>query len=257
MAYLHEAYAPAIAFEGWNYVRYTGPFSSPQTEPLYLCVKRGELVVATGREASKLWYINRWRAPDDNVNRHACSFKREGTQTYICYRFPFPERKGEALLGPKMRFDVLRVRRMQRPCYIQVHQDLCVPDECCEERPREADPNGDAPMEVDAPEEEKPKLKGPPRPPIDWYLGVSEDLKVVLKPFLPAPGSSGNLASERPIWELTTREEAIREDYPSPPPAPAWDPRMANNPMRREYYTHPNRIKLYDRDFWPPNSRPE
>ena len=51
---LSEAYAPAIALESWNYVRYLGPLPRPQTAPLFLCVQQGELVVATGREASKL-----------------------------------------------------------------------------------------------------------------------------------------------------------------------------------------------------------
>jgi hypothetical protein len=48
------AYTSPLALEGWNYVRYVGPLANPQTEPLFLCVKQGELVVAANREPSKL-----------------------------------------------------------------------------------------------------------------------------------------------------------------------------------------------------------
>jgi hypothetical protein len=67
---------------------------------------------------------------------------------------------------------------------IKVYQDPCVPaEESCEEGVDDTEPTvDDVPMETDTEvndvnmveEEEEPA-----KPPLDWYLGVSEDLKVM------------------------------------------------------------------------------
>jgi hypothetical protein len=49
-----QAHTAAVALEAWNYIRYIGPFVDPQTEPLFLCVRQGNLIVAPDREPSKL-----------------------------------------------------------------------------------------------------------------------------------------------------------------------------------------------------------
>ena len=135
MANNNRTYTAAVALEGWNYIRYVGPLVNPQTEPLFLCVREGDLIVAPDREPSKLvrwtaswwmlsnanaqgeqWYVNRLRADEDDVNRHACSLKHGGTQTYVNYNLPASQREGEAVLGPQVRFDLLRVEPMRKPC---------------------------------------------------------------------------------------------------------------------------------------------
>jgi len=60
--------------------------------------------------------VSKLRVEEDDVNRHACYFKREGTEDYIGHRFPSPDRNGEVVIGPQARFDVLRVSPMRRPC---------------------------------------------------------------------------------------------------------------------------------------------
>jgi len=54
MPNVDPTYTSPLALEGWNYIRYVQPLANPQTEPLFLCVRQGELVVAANREASKL-----------------------------------------------------------------------------------------------------------------------------------------------------------------------------------------------------------
>lgn len=54
MANNSQTYTAAVALEGWNYIRYVGPAVNPQTEPLFLCVRQGDLVVAPHREPAKL-----------------------------------------------------------------------------------------------------------------------------------------------------------------------------------------------------------
>ena len=49
----------AVTLEGWNSIRYVGPLVNPQTEPLFLCVREGNMIVAPDREPSKLV---RWTA---------------------------------------------------------------------------------------------------------------------------------------------------------------------------------------------------
>ncbi|KAF8332527.1 hypothetical protein F5887DRAFT_922433 [Amanita rubescens] len=245
------AYTSPLALEGWNYVRYVGPLANPQTEPLFLCVRQGELVVAANREPSKLrdqWIVSKLRAEEDDVNRHACYFKHEGTEDYIGHRFPPPHRNGEVVIGPQARFDVLR--------------DPCVPaEECCEEDVGETEPTvDDVPMETDTEVNDanmvEEQEEEPAKPPLDWYLGVSEDLKVVLKSFPVSSEGSSGVTEDRPIWELTTRDEAIDEDHPPAPVPVVRDPRAANNPMRTEYYTRPGRFEAYEKSFWPSGSKP-
>lgn len=62
--------------------------------------------------------------------------------------------------------------------------------------------------------------------------------------------------SDKPIWELTTREEAMNEDRPTVPAPVVPDPRAANNPMRTEFYTRPGRLEAYERSFWPRGYNP-
>ena len=62
------------------------------------------------------WYVKRLRAAEDDINQHACSFKHEGTQTYLNYRFMVSQRIGEVVLGPQVQFDLLRIDPMQKPC---------------------------------------------------------------------------------------------------------------------------------------------
>ncbi|KAF8637010.1 hypothetical protein AX17_003107 [Amanita inopinata Kibby_2008] len=265
MAGLDEAYSPAIALEGWSYARYVGPFARPQAEQVFLCVRRGELVVATGREPSKLWYIHRLRATEDYLHRNACSLRREGTQRHVSYSFPKPGDRGEVALGPEARFDMLRIKRMKKPCYIRVYQEP--PEEkCCE--PEGGDAEGatdnaeaseraaEAPDVRMADEEERGEEEPdqPSKPQLEWYLGVSEDLKVVLKVFPPESECTTEQTGEKPIWEFVTRDEAVDEEIPQSY-APAWNPRLANDPRHREFYTHPDRFN-HDRGFWPAPGEP-
>jgi len=263
MPTVNPTYNSPLGQAGWNYIRYVGPWVNPTpTEPLFLCMRLGELVVAANREPSKLWIVNRLRAEEDDVNRRACSFKHEGTQDYIGYQFP-PQGNGEVAIGPQARFDVFRVSPMRRPCHIKVYQDPCAPaGESGKEDANDTELTvDDQPMEIDDTEVNdgnRIEVEEPAKPPLDWYLGVSEDLKVVLKSFLApleGPGSSG-VTDDRPIWELVTRDEAIDEDHPSVPAPVARDPRATNNPMLTEYYTRPDRFEAYDRSFWPPRSKP-
>ena len=62
------------------------------------------------------WYVKRLRAAEDDINRHACSFKHEGTQTYLNHHFTESQRIGEVVLGPQARFDLLRIDPMRKPC---------------------------------------------------------------------------------------------------------------------------------------------
>ncbi|KAK2464097.1 hypothetical protein APHAL10511_003884 [Amanita phalloides] len=209
-----ESYVPPIAAEGWNYMHYLGPLHHARTRPLYLSICQAELVVTANREPMKLWSIDRLGPCGEDMNRHACLLKREGTQTYISYHLPISGDKGEVVLGPQMRFDISRVNRMQKPCHIIVYQEPSVPStECCEEisesidtdEPQSAD-GGDVPMDVDtetseAPEE-APKVEKPP--PVEWCLGVSEDFKVILKAFPPTSECHEELAKQRPVWDFTS-----------------------------------------------------
>ncbi|KAK2467147.1 hypothetical protein APHAL10511_000696 [Amanita phalloides] len=261
MPSLRESYAPPIAAEGWNYVRYLGPLHHARTRPLYLSVRQAELVVTANREPTKLWSIDRLGPCGEDMNRHACSLKREGTQTYVSYNLPISGDKGEVVLGPQTRFDISRVNRMQKPCHIIVYQEPSVPDaECCEEgsesietdEPQSAN-DDDVPMDVDteteAPEEAR-KVEKPP--PVEWCLGVSEDFKVILKAFPPTSEYPEELVGQRPVWEFTSRAEAINQDYPTPVVAPpAWDPVAARNPLRRDFSLHPRRFEIYNREYWP------
>ena len=73
---------------------------------------------------------------------------------------------------------------------IKVYQDPCVPaEESCEEEEGVGDTEltvDDVPMETDTKSNTEvndaimvEEEEGPPKPPLDWYLGVSEDLKVM------------------------------------------------------------------------------
>ncbi|KAM6497509.1 hypothetical protein JOM56_007982 [Amanita muscaria] len=232
-------------------------------------VDQGELVVATGREPSKMWSVVRLRAPEDNVNRHACALKREGTQTFIGYRLDPEEGKGEIVLGPQARFDVFRVTRMKKPSYIRVYTPPL--EECCDDDPGSDDaqsqiagPSDDAQTQIAGPSdgessdstaETSTGTETKPDPPsaVEWYLGISADLKVVIKPFPPMSECSEEMASKRPVWEFTSREEAIRQDYPSiaPTTTPRRDLSQANNPMHRDYYMRHNLLTKFEREYWP------
>ncbi|KIL60850.1 hypothetical protein M378DRAFT_167662 [Amanita muscaria Koide BX008] len=61
------------------------------------------------------------------------------------------------------------------------------------------------------------------------------------------------MASKRPVWEFTSREEAIRQDYPSfaPTTTPRRDLSQANNPMHRDYYMRHNLLTKFEREYWP------
>ena len=79
---------------------------------------------------------------------------------------------------------------------IKVHQKRCAPEESCEDGTEDTEPTADEPIEADAePTEtdaeqietnaeqieadgEEPAIEEPPAPPLEWYLGVSENLKV-------------------------------------------------------------------------------
>ncbi|KAF8651906.1 hypothetical protein AX14_008445 [Amanita brunnescens Koide BX004] len=130
---------------------------------------------------------------------------------------------------------------------IKVHQELCGPEENNCEEGTGAEPADAGPLEMDT-EVEKETVEVPP---LEWYLGVSEDLKVVIRSFPPPSEGAAGAANEWPVWELTTRDEAIDEDNPSTALPVVGDPRAANNPMRREYYTRPDRFSSYERNFWP------
>ena len=54
MPNVNPNYTAALALQCWNYIRYVGPLPDAQTEPLFLCMRQGELVVAANRQGSTM-----------------------------------------------------------------------------------------------------------------------------------------------------------------------------------------------------------
>ncbi|PFH48638.1 hypothetical protein AMATHDRAFT_64936 [Amanita thiersii Skay4041] len=265
-----EFYTPAIALEGWSYIRYVGPFPEPELEHVFLCATKEDcLIVARKREGSKLWYINRLRADEDNLHRNACALKREGSQLFLsCYVPAEDAAMGELFLSQrKTRFDMLRVERLKRPCYIRVYQERAAPEEevCQTDDTVTSGISDDSEMDMTVTEgtdlegvneggkgkrrEEEEQLR------VEWFLGISHDFRAILKPFPPESECTPEQTRRKPVWEFITRDEAMDEDNP-PKYAPVWDPRRANDPTRREFFTRPDRFRIHDRGFWPKQPEP-
>ena len=61
---------------------------------------------------------------------------------------------------------------------IKVHQELCAPKESCEEGTRDTEPTNEELIKTDSTEVDEKEMVAVEEPPLEWLLGVSEDLKV-------------------------------------------------------------------------------